>query len=99
MTTSEDASARWNKAAIESWLVAWIAKETRLDPSTVDAREPLVNFGLGSRQALLLVGDLEDWLGTRLEPSLAWEHPTVERLSVFLAARGNQAPDDGQRSL
>jgi len=86
-----------DEATIESWLVAWIAREMRVDASRVDAREPLVNFGMGSRQALLLVGDLEDWLGTRVDPTLAWDHPTVEKISRFLAGQMKQAPDDGQR--
>ena len=86
-----------DESAIESWLLAWIAREMRLDPSKIDARAPLVNFGMGSRQALLLVGDLEDWLGTKVEPSLAWEHPTVEKISRFLAEQPRQAAGDGQR--
>jgi acyl carrier protein len=86
-----------DEATIENWLVAWIAKEMGLDPSAIDARQPLLNFGMGSRQALLLVGDLEDWLGTKVDPTLAWDHPTIEKISRFLATEVNRAAGDGQR--
>jgi acyl carrier protein len=85
-------------AAIEAWIVAWLARELGLEAAAVDAREPLVNFGLGSRQAILMTGDLSDWLGVELEPSLAWDHPTIERLSAFLAEEVRRdGPDRPQR--
>ena len=80
--------------AIEAWIVAWLAKELRVDAGTIDAREPLVNLGMGSRQAILMTGDLAEWLGIDLEPSLAWDHPTIERLAVFLAEQVRR-PDAG----
>jgi acyl carrier protein len=80
-------------SAVEAWIVAWLAKELRVDAGAIDPREPLVNLGLGSRQAILLTGDLSDWLGLDLDPSLAWEHPTIERLAVFVA---QQAPPDAR---
>jgi acyl carrier protein len=81
-------------SVIEAWIVGWLAKELRIDAATIDPREPLVNFGLGSRQAILLSGDLSDWLGLDLDPSLAWEHPTIERLAAFVAAQAGR-PEAG----
>jgi len=81
-----EAGAR-GPSVIEAWIVAWLAKELQIDAATIDPREPLVNFGLGSRQAILLTGDLSDWLGLDLDPSLAWDHPTIERLAAFVAGQ------------
>jgi acyl carrier protein len=39
-----------------------------------------------SARALLLVGDLETWLGRRLPPIVLWNYPTVEALARHLAA-------------
>jgi acyl carrier protein len=33
----------------------------------------------------MLAGDIEDWLGVTLEPTVAWEYPTVRELARFLA--------------
>ncbi len=70
---------------ILNWLIRWVAKEVKVDPAQIDVDEPFVNFGLTSRQAVLLSGDLEDWLGVELEPSLVWDFPTINTLSAHLA--------------
>ena len=77
---------------IEAWIVAWLAGELGVEAEAIDPREPLVNLGMGSRQAILMTGDLSEWLGLELEPSLAWDHPTIERLAAFLA---EQVPPPG----
>jgi acyl carrier protein len=70
---------------IQEWIVTWVARESRIDPDTIDVREQFVNLGLSSRQAVLLSGDLEDWLGRKLSASLVWDHPTIEKLADHLA--------------
>jgi acyl carrier protein len=35
--------------------------------------------------AIGLTGDLEDWLGTRLDPTLLYDYPTVAALAKHLA--------------
>ncbi|MDZ7342129.1 MAG: AMP-binding protein, partial [candidate division KSB1 bacterium] len=72
-------------AAIESWLVAKIAENLELDPGEIDIHEPFVSFGLDSAQAVGLAGDLEEWLGRKLSPTLVWDYPTIESLATFLA--------------
>jgi acyl carrier protein len=69
---------------IQEWLVDWIAKEANIEKSDVSLDEPFVNFGLGSRQAVILSADLEDWLNKKLDVSVAWEYPTIRELSNFL---------------
>jgi acyl carrier protein len=44
-----------------------------------------VNLGVSSRQAVMLSGDLEDWLGRELDPSLLWDRPNIAELSAWLA--------------
>jgi acyl carrier protein len=70
---------------IQDWVVAWVARETGADPSSFDVREPFVNLGLSSRQAVLLSGELEDWLERKLPANLVWDHPTIEKLADHLA--------------
>jgi acyl carrier protein len=62
---------------IQQWLVSWIAKELSVPDSEVDVDQPFVDFGMSSRQAVLLSGDLGDWLEQEIEPSLAWDYPTI----------------------
>jgi hypothetical protein len=40
---------------------------------------------LDSMVGVSLAGDLEDWLGLALSPTLLWDYPTVETLTRYLA--------------
>ncbi|MDZ7335183.1 MAG: SDR family NAD(P)-dependent oxidoreductase [candidate division KSB1 bacterium] len=73
-------------SAIESWLVSKIAENLGINASEISIQEPFVSFGLDSAQAVGLVGDLEEWLGRKLSPTLVWDYPTIESLAMFLAA-------------
>ena len=74
-----------DQSAIQQWLVNWIAKESNVGKDNISIEEPFVNFGLGSRQAVILSADLEDWLNRKVEVSVAWEYPTIKDLSHHLA--------------
>ncbi|MBV8317834.1 MAG: AMP-binding protein, partial [Planctomycetaceae bacterium] len=77
--------------AIRDWLVARLAATLRVEPSAIDVRRPFAGFGLGSLQAVGLAGDLQDWLGRPLSPTLAYEYPTVESLARHLAGEPDGA--------
>ena len=81
-------STRRSADEISRWLVRWVAAELGSDPSSVDVGAPFVNLGLSSRQAVVLSGELEEYLGRELEPSITWDHPTIERLAAHLGADG-----------
>jgi acyl carrier protein len=69
---------------IQSWLVAYIAKELAVEPSTIDVQAPLAEQGLGSRQAIIMAGDLEDWLGREIPDTLVWDFPSIHGVAEFL---------------
>ncbi|MFI7148275.1 SDR family NAD(P)-dependent oxidoreductase [Nonomuraea sp. NPDC050022] len=51
----------------------------------VDPERPLEEYGLSSRDAVAIAGELAELLGRQLSPTLAWEHPTINRLARALA--------------
>src|SRR5437588_4655610 len=71
--------------AIHAWLVSQLSEVLGVEPQDMDIREPFTNYGLTSRDAVSLSGDLEDWLGRELSPTLAYEYPTIESLARHLA--------------
>jgi acyl transferase domain-containing protein/acyl-CoA synthetase (AMP-forming)/AMP-acid ligase II/acyl carrier protein len=71
--------------AIQAWLVAQLARRLSVDPGTLDVREPFARYGLDSASVVSISGELEDWLGRRFSPALAWEYPTIEALAEHLA--------------
>ena len=71
---------------LRSWLRAWIANAAGLNSEDVDDDAPLESFGLSSRDAVILSGELENLLGTRLEATVVYEHPSIAKLAAYLVA-------------
>ncbi|MEU9143538.1 acyl carrier protein [Streptomyces sp. NPDC048349] len=73
-----------------AWLSARLSVYLRRAPESIDPTVPLAEYGMDSVAALSLCGDLEEEFGLEVEPTLLWDHPTVEsllrRLSAVLAA-------------
>jgi len=74
-----------SETEVIDWLVSRLARESGIDADEVDLRQPFASFGVDSARALLLVGDLEVWLGRRVPPIDLWNYPTVEALARHLA--------------
>jgi acyl carrier protein len=71
--------------AIQEWLILRISELLAIARAEIIVTEPFASYGLSSMAAVSLSGDLEDWLGFRLPPTLAWDYPTVEQLAQHLA--------------
>jgi acyl carrier protein len=84
------APTRSDAPEIERWIVERLARELELDPAEIDRTVPVDRYGLDSRTAASLSGELEDWLGRRLSPALLWEYPTIEQLVRHLTASGSE---------
>ena len=74
-----------NTKEIQSWLISHIAKLLDVAPATIDIRETFSNYGFSSLDVVSLSGDLEDLLGRRLSPTLAYDYPSILALSDYLA--------------
>src|SRR4030095_16147400 len=66
-------------------MIARIAELLHVAPDTVDVRESFSNYGLSSLDVVSLSGDLEELLGRRLSPTLAYDFPNILTLSDHLA--------------
>lgn len=74
-----------DQEAIESWLVDHISNALEVDPDEIDIRAAIGDFGLNSRTAVRLSGEMERWLGRRLSPTLVWDFPTIDKMAAHLA--------------
>jgi acyl carrier protein len=70
---------------IEEWIVTWLSKRLKLAENEIAPGMEFVNLGLSSRDAVMLAGELERWLGKELDPTLLWDHPTIEGLASHIA--------------
>lgn len=87
---------RRSAAEIRDWIVNRLSAAMEIDPGEIRLDEPLVDLGLDSMQFVVLVGDLEQWLGVRFLDNPLIDYPTANALSEYLAeqlARGKTEID------
>ena len=83
-------SASRSYDAMCDWLVARLAAQAGLAPGKIDIHDPFSRYGLDSQRAVMLSGELQDWLGRSLPVTLAYDFPSVDALARHLAdARPN----------
>ena len=70
---------------IQGWLVSHMAELLEIEPDEVDVTIPFDHYGLDSSAAIGLIGDLEDWLSSELDPTLMYDYPTIEALAQQVA--------------
>ncbi|KAJ4461522.1 putative 6-deoxyerythronolide-B synthase EryA1 [Paratrimastix pyriformis] len=72
--------------SLRQFLVQKMAEKTGRPEAEVGVEENFASFGVDSKDALIMVGELEDFLGgQKLPDSLLYEHPTIAQLARFLA--------------
>jgi len=76
-------------ADISVWMSDYLARQLSIARNAVDVRRSFDQYGIDSASALQMVGDLEDYLGHELSPSLPYQYPTIESLSDALANMAN----------
>lgn len=72
---------------IADFITTFIADRTGVPAQDIEPEENLGSYGLGSMQAIDLVGSLEDRYGVSLPPALVFQYPTMRELSVAVAQR------------
>jgi acyl carrier protein len=69
---------------VADWLAAQIADYRDVAVAEIDHERPLAELGLDSVYALSLCGDIEERWGLEVEPTVAWDHPTITALAAHL---------------
>ncbi|MET9489269.1 polyketide synthase Pks13 [Nocardia sp. NPDC006630] len=77
----EPTGANMSVGELREWLRRWVSDATgqALEQITVD--RPMEEFGLASRDALALGGDIEDLTGIVLNATIVYQHPTIASLA------------------
>lgn len=73
-----------SKPEIKAWIVDYIAELLEVEPKKIDVTISFDRYGLDSSAAVGLAGDLEDWLDEELDPTMLYDHPTIESLTEHL---------------
>lgn len=67
------------------WLIEKIAHRLGVDESTISPEVYFDELDLDSTEALILAGEMENWLGFELGTTTLWYHPTIKDLAAYIA--------------
>ncbi|MBI1248547.1 acyl carrier protein [bacterium] len=72
---------------IQDWIIDYLAKELDTSPNSIDPSATFDSFALDSATAIGMTGDMENWLGKRIDPTIVYDYPTIEEFSNYLAGQ------------
>ncbi len=81
---------------VERWLIKKLASILEISEAEIDTRQSFANYGLDSAQAVSISGELEEWLGISLPPTLLYDYPTIESLAKYLVGQNIRPGQEGQ---
>lgn len=96
--TTQSLTSNPTQATIETWLIDWTAEQLDLEKTEVDINQSFLNYDMNSVTVMMLVGDLEDWLGLSLSPTLAWDYPDIKTLAQYLAQETENVESNGEKN-
>lgn len=79
-------------AQLREWLRNWVADATGQPVDQISDDRPMEEFGLSSRDAVALSGEIEDLLGVTLSATVAYQHPTIASLATRIIEGEPEAP-------
>ncbi len=77
------------KIKIEVYLVNYLANLLGVETTKIGIEEPFSSFGLGSRQALVLAGELEAFLGYPVPATAFYDYPSIREFANSLAGKAH----------
>ncbi|MBE9128727.1 MULTISPECIES: acyl carrier protein [unclassified Coleofasciculus] len=84
-SNSNTSKPQMTAADIQSWFVSYLSDLLDIPPDEIEVTIPFERYGLDSSVAVGMTGDLQDWLGSNVDPTLLYDYPTIESLAAYLA--------------
>ncbi|AHH14971.1 polyketide synthase [Nocardia nova SH22a] len=81
-------------AELREWLQRWVADATGQPIEQITVDRPMEEFGLASRDALALGGDIEERTGVLLNATIVYQHPTIASLAERIINGEPDAPEE-----
>ena len=87
-------TADFDEASLRNWLVDYLVTNIGCSPDEIDFDGPLNDLGVGSRDSVVLSGELTELLGRPISPVEFWQHPTINDLARFLAGSETESSNE-----
>ncbi len=86
--SQQSSSQNSTQKDLRTWLAQTLAEHLGIEIKEIDSSKNLASYGLDSKDAVNLSGELEDYLGRTLSPTLLWKYPTIDSLADYLLEEG-----------
>ena len=70
-----------DEAELRNWLIDYLVTTIGCSPEEIHLDAPLNELGVGSRDAVVLAGELSELLGRTVSPVDFWQNPTITSLA------------------
>ncbi len=90
------AGSEMTVAQLRDWLRNWVAEATGQSASLITDDRPMEEFGLSSRDAVALSGEIEELVGVTLTATVAYQHPTIGSLATRIIEGEPDVPEDAE---
>jgi phthiocerol/phenolphthiocerol synthesis type-I polyketide synthase B len=87
-------TSSYDEDALRHWLADYLVTNVGCSLYDIDFDAPMSDLGLGSRDAVVLSGELTELLGRKISPVEFWQHPTISDLARFLTGAESFADED-----
>jgi phthiocerol/phenolphthiocerol synthesis type-I polyketide synthase B len=91
-------TAAFDEAELRHWLADYLVTNIGCSPEEIDLDASLNDLGVGSRDSVVLSGELSELLGQPVSPIEFWQHPTINDLARFLTGSEPEFADEAMVS-
>ena len=84
----------FDEIGLRHWLADYLVTTIGCSPDDIDFDASLSDLGMGSRDAVVLSGELTEVLGRPVSPLEFWHHPTISALARFLSGAESDSDSD-----
>jgi phthiocerol/phenolphthiocerol synthesis type-I polyketide synthase B len=81
----------FDEDGLRHWLADYLVTNVGCSPYDIDFDASMSDLGLGSRDAVVLSGELSELLGRKVSPVEFWQHPSIGDLAQFLSGSESEA--------
>jgi acyl carrier protein len=77
---------RLTDSDIREWMTGYIARLRGIEKSRIGGATRFEDLGLDSMMVIIMTEEMGNWLGRAIEPTAAYDHPTIGDFARFVAA-------------
>ncbi len=79
---------------LEDFILKRISAETGIAIEDLNAEDEFVKYGIDSLKTVLIIDELEKWLGIEVNPLYFWSYPTTKSFCQHLLSKYQEASNN-----